>query len=50
MFTYESLANFAQTWGTVGFVALFVMVLVYALNPRNRGKFDHASRVPLEKD
>jgi cytochrome c oxidase cbb3-type subunit 4 len=50
MLNYESLANFAQTWGTVGFVALFVVALVYALNPRNRGKFDDASRVPLEKD
>ncbi len=48
--TYETLASFAQTWGTVGFVALFVLVLIYALNPGNRGKFDEAARVPLEKD
>jgi cytochrome c oxidase cbb3-type subunit 4 len=48
--TYESLASFAQTWGTVGFVALFVLVLIYALNPGNRGKFEDAARVPLEKD
>ena len=50
MLTYETLASFAQTWGTVGFIALFALVLAYALNPRNRRKFDEASRVPLEKD
>ncbi len=50
MFTYESMAGFAQTWGTVGFVALFILVLIYALNPRNRAEFDDAARLPLEKD
>jgi cytochrome c oxidase cbb3-type subunit 4 len=50
MLTYESVAGFAQTWGTVGFVALFVMVLIYALNPRKKDEFDTAAHLPLEKD
>jgi cytochrome c oxidase cbb3-type subunit 4 len=48
--TYESMASFAQVWGTIGFVVLFGLVLVYALNPKNRKSFDEASRMPLEKD
>ena len=48
--TYESMAGFAQTWGTVGFVILFALAAWYALNPRNRDVFDAASRAPLEKD
>ncbi|MFO1147249.1 MAG: cbb3-type cytochrome c oxidase subunit 3 [Alsobacter sp.] len=48
--SYESLAGFAQTWGTVGFVILFALAAWYALNPRNRDVFDAAARAPLEKD
>lgn len=29
--TYRALAEFAQTWGLVYFVAVFVVVLIYAL-------------------
>ena len=50
MSTYEILARFAQTWGLVGFVALFAVVLIYALKPSNRERFEKASRVPLERD
>ena len=47
---YETLAGFAQTWGLLGFIAMFALVLVYALNPKNRAQFDDAARLPLEKD
>jgi cytochrome c oxidase cbb3-type subunit 4 len=50
MFTYETLASFAQTWGTVGFCILFALAGWYALNPKNSGVFDEAARLPLEKD
>ncbi|WP_460448980.1 cbb3-type cytochrome c oxidase subunit 3 [Alsobacter sp. SYSU BS001988] len=48
--TYEFLSETAQTWGTVGFVVMFALALAYALNPKNRAQFDHAARLPLEKD
>ncbi|WP_245421916.1 cbb3-type cytochrome c oxidase subunit 3 [Alsobacter soli] len=48
--SYETLAHIAQTWGTVGFVVMFALVLVYALNPKNRTQFDAAAKMPLEKD
>lgn len=47
---YEPLAQFAQTWGLVLFVIAFVLVLIYALNPRNKKKFDEAKRIPLEDE
>ncbi|WP_436642577.1 cbb3-type cytochrome c oxidase subunit 3 [Microbaculum sp. FT89] len=47
---YERLAQFAQTWGLVYFVILFLIVLVYALWPRNKERFDEASKIPLRED
>ena len=50
--TYRFFAEFAQTWGLVYFVVLFVIVLIYALWPsRARQKqFDETARVPLRED
>jgi cytochrome c oxidase cbb3-type subunit 4 len=48
--TYRTLAEFAQTWGLVYFVAMFIVVLVYALNPRRQKQFDEAARLPLKED
>ncbi|HAT85872.1 cbb3-type cytochrome c oxidase subunit 3 [Cohaesibacter gelatinilyticus] len=50
MSTYETLANFAQTWGLLYFVLIFAGVLVYALWPSNKDKFNEASHVPLRED
>jgi len=50
METYQSVASFAQTWGLVYFVALFLAVLVYALWPSRQSVFDEAARTPLRED
>ncbi|WP_421789730.1 cbb3-type cytochrome c oxidase subunit 3 [Hyphobacterium sp.] len=47
---YEALASFAQTWGLLFFFAVFIGVLIYALWPKNRAKFDAASRMPLNDE
>ncbi|MFN3959532.1 MAG: cbb3-type cytochrome oxidase subunit 3 [Parvularculaceae bacterium] len=47
---YETLARFAQTWGLVIFVVAFALVLLYALNPRNKAKFDEAKNIPLKEE
>jgi cytochrome c oxidase cbb3-type subunit 4 len=47
---YETLAKFAQTWGLVYFVILFAIVLAYALWPKNKERFDEASKIPLRED
>ena len=50
METYNSLATFAQTWGLVYFVVLFLAIVAYALWPSNKKRFDDASQIPLRKD
>ena len=47
---YQMLAEFAQTWGLVYFVAVFLVVLAYALWPSRRRQFDEAARIPLRED
>lgn len=49
-FSYEEVAAFAQQSGILYFFLLFVAVVVYALWPRNKAKFDRAARMPLEED
>jgi cytochrome c oxidase cbb3-type subunit 4 len=50
MTTYAIFAHIAQTWGLALFVVLFAFVLIYALKPSNRDRFERASRTPLEED
>jgi cytochrome c oxidase cbb3-type subunit 4 len=48
--TYKALAEFAQTYGLVYFVAVFAIVVIYALWPSRKAKFDEAARMPLRED
>jgi len=48
--TYKALAGFAQTFGLLYFVAIFAVVLIYALWPSRRRMFDEAARIPLRED
>jgi len=48
--TYETVLNFSQTWGVIYFMAVFVGVLIYALRPSARKKFEQAAHLPLEED
>jgi cytochrome c oxidase cbb3-type subunit IV len=48
--TYRFFAEFAQTWGLVYFLVLFIAALVYALWPSRQQKFDAAARMPLRED
>jgi cytochrome c oxidase cbb3-type subunit 4 len=48
--TYQTLAEFAQTWGLVYFVAVFLAVLIYALWPSRQRQFDEDARIPLRED
>ena len=47
---YEQAANFAQTFGLLYFVLLFLAVLVYTLWPSNGQRFDDAANMPLRED
>lgn len=48
--TYEEIRAFVGTWGLVYFVLLFLGVLVYALRPGAKRKFDEAARIPFKED
>jgi cytochrome c oxidase cbb3-type subunit 4 len=48
--TYKFLAGFAQTWGLLYFVLVFLAVLIYALAPSRKDRFDAAARMPLQED
>lgn len=47
MSAYQGAVQFAQTWGVVLLIALFLVAVAYALWPGNREKFDRAARAPL---
>lgn len=48
--TYRAFAEFAQTWGLLYFVGVFMCVLAYALSPRRTREFEEAARMPLSED
>jgi cytochrome c oxidase cbb3-type subunit IV len=48
--TYALLASIAQQLGVVFFMAIFAIVVAYALWPKNREKFDAAAHMPLKED
>jgi cytochrome c oxidase cbb3-type subunit IV len=48
--TYEWLAEFAQSAGTLYCFLFFLATLVYALWPKNRTTFHDAARMPLRED
>ncbi|WP_018700137.1 CcoQ/FixQ family Cbb3-type cytochrome c oxidase assembly chaperone [Amorphus coralli] len=48
--SYEDVASFAQTWGLLIFVAVFAVIVAYAVWPKNKKRFDEAARIPLEDD
>jgi cytochrome c oxidase cbb3-type subunit 4 len=48
--TYESAAYYSGMIGLFIFLTLFLGVLVYAVWPGNRKRFEAAGRMPLEND
>jgi cytochrome c oxidase cbb3-type subunit 4 len=48
--TYKLLAEFAQTWGLIYFVGIFLAVIVFAFWPSRKDRYDEASRMPLREE
>lgn len=48
--TYETLSSFAQTWGMVYFVVIFLGASAYALWPSNGKRFKEAANLPLSDE
>jgi cytochrome c oxidase cbb3-type subunit 4 len=47
---YDDLTRFSAFSGLFYFIAIFAVVLVYALRPKNRQKFEDAASIPLRED
>lgn len=47
---YEDVAQISQLASLVWFIAIFAAVLVYALWPANKKRFDDAASMPLRED
>ncbi|MAN78935.1 MAG: CcoQ/FixQ family Cbb3-type cytochrome c oxidase assembly chaperone [Rhodospirillaceae bacterium] len=47
---FEQVAMFAQTWGLVYLTVMFAGVLIYALRPGARKKFQDAAQIPFKED
>lgn len=45
---YDQIAHVVKIGGTVAFTAVFVGAILYALWPKNKDRFDHASHIPLQ--
>ncbi|MDO9429752.1 cbb3-type cytochrome c oxidase subunit 3 [Phenylobacterium sp.] len=46
---HQTLVGFAKSWGLFYLIGLTIAVLVYALWPRNRKKFDRAKKSIFDK-
>jgi len=48
--TYRTLAEFAQTWGLLYFVIVFLLVIAYAMWPSRKQRFERDGQIPLRED
>lgn len=48
--TYESLRQFAGSWGLFYMFFLFVGVVIYVLRPGSRKHAEEAAQIPLKED
>jgi cytochrome c oxidase cbb3-type subunit 4 len=46
----SSVADLIAFWWTPIFVVIFLVIVAYALWPKNRKEFDRAARLPLRED
>lgn len=47
--TFQDTSVFAQTYGLVYLFVMFMIVVAYALWPKNKDKFDKAANIPFEE-
>lgn len=47
---YEEIARLAGTWGLLYMIVIFAVAVAYALWPKNRAKFERASKLVLDDE
>jgi cytochrome c oxidase cbb3-type subunit 4 len=50
MLTYLAFAKFAQTWGLIYFVSIFLLMIAYVMRPSGKAKYEEAAKLPLKED
>ncbi len=50
MSSYHFWREFAATWGSLYFAAIFFVAVAYALWPSKQKSFDEAAQIPLIED
>jgi len=48
--TFQEVSSFAQSWGLVFLMSMFVIAVAYALWPSNKEKFKNAAKSALDED
>ncbi len=48
--TYDALRHFADTWGLIALLAVFLMALAFALRPGAGKTYARIARIPLEEE
>lgn len=49
-FDHEAVVAFSKSWGLFYLIAMAIGVLIYALRPANRARFDRAKNSILDQD
>jgi cytochrome c oxidase cbb3-type subunit IV len=50
MTTYHYWREFAASWGTLYFAAIFIVAIAYAMWPSKQKSFEEAANIPLIED
>ena len=50
METYTAMRHFADSWGLVFLLAVFVGILFFTLRPGGKKAADEAAQIPLKED
>ncbi len=49
-FDYQSMRTFADSWGLVYMVVVFLLVIAWVFRPGARKRSEDASRIPFKED
>ena len=47
---YETLRQFADTWGLVALTLMFVGIVAFVFRPGSRKKYEKDAHIPLKED
>ena len=46
--TYDTMRQFADSWGLVAMFAFFVATAIFVFRPGSKAHYDEAARIPLK--